>query len=147
MANDSTTNNNRSGIYSGTGGLYAIEDFDSDALNFDNAPGFNLRPGYHFHPHVAVEAVGERIDAFDFNDTFVFSGFFGSPTSQSIERSANVNTWAGTLNGKIFALTGQFQPYALLGIGFLHAHSKLKASGSGIEPVSAKSNSFGLAFR
>ncbi len=66
LSENSTTHYSRSSIYFGAGGLYAIEDFDSDALNFDNASGFNLRLGYRFHPHISVEAVGERVDTFDF---------------------------------------------------------------------------------
>lgn len=91
----------RPGVYIGAGGAYAIEDFNSN-LNWGNAPGFNGRLGYRFHPHVAVEAMIERMDAFEpkgFNNTVKFK------------------TWTGTLNTKVFALTGRFQPYGLVGIG------------------------------
>ena len=98
------TNYGRPGIYIGGGGLYAIEDFDdTGSLEFDNAPGFNFRLGYRFHPNIAVEAMGERTDDFDLDKPGSVEG--------------EVNTWTGTLNGKFFALTERFQPYGLLGIG------------------------------
>jgi hypothetical protein len=75
----------RPGFYLGVGGLYAIEDFDNTlGLEFENGPGFNFRLGYRMHPNIAVEAMGERVDAFD------LKGFSG----------VEINTWVGTLNGK-----------------------------------------------
>ena len=105
-------NNNfsRSGVYLGAGGLYAIEDFDNTgSLDFDNGPGFNFRLGYRIIPHIAIEAMGERVDAFDLD------GVSG----------AEINTWTGTINGKFFALTDRFQPYGLLGAGFMRAKAEV----------------------
>ena len=125
---------NRSGVYGGIGGLYAIEDFDNTGtLKFENAPGFNFRLGYRFHPNIAVEAMGERVDAFDLD--LPGSGFSGSGKGE-------INTWTGTLNGKFFALTERFQPYGLLGIGAMQAEGK--ASGPG---GSAEVDETDLAFR
>ncbi len=119
----------RSGIYGGIGGLYAIEDFDNTGpLEFKNAPGFNFRVGYRLHPNIAVEAMGERVDAFDLEK-------FGPLTEE-------INTWTGTLNGKFFALTGRIQPYGLLGIGAMRAEAKAKAGGA-----SAELDETDLAFR
>lgn len=90
----------RPGFYLGAGGVYAIEDITSN-VDWENAPGFNGRMGYRFNPYVAVEAMIERIDAFE------PKGFNG----------VGYKTWTGTLNGKIFALTDRFQPYGIVGIG------------------------------
>jgi opacity protein-like surface antigen len=108
-------NYGRSGFYLGGGGTYAIEDFNNTAgLNFKNGPGFNFRLGYRFHPNIAVEAMGERVDAFD------LKGVSG----------VEINTWTGTLNGKFFALTGRFQPYGLVGIGAMRAQAKVSGFGN-----------------
>ena len=104
----------RPGFYIGAGGLYAIEDFDNTfGLDFKNSPGFNGRLGYRFHPNIAVEAMIERVDAFD------LKGF---------NNNVEINTWTGTLNGKFFALTERFQPYGLLGIGAMRAKANLPGS-------------------
>lgn len=103
----------RPGFYLGGGGVYAIEDFDNTyGLHFENGPGFNGRLGYRFHPHIAIEAMIERVDAFD------LKGLNG----------ADINTWPGTLNGKFFALTERFQPYGLLGLGAMRAEANLPGS-------------------
>ncbi len=53
--------------------------------------------------------MGERVDAFD------LEGFSG----------VEINTWTGTINGKFFALTDRFQPYGLLGAGFMRAKAEI----------------------
>ncbi len=99
----------RSGVYAGIGGVYAIEDFDfAQSSRIQNAAGFNFRLGYRFHPNMAIEAMGERVDPFDVDS---FPGY-------------ELNTWTGTFNGKFFALTDRVQPYGLLGIGVMQAQGK-----------------------
>jgi opacity protein-like surface antigen len=121
---EKSTNYDRSGLYFGAGGLFAIEDFDgTGGLNFKNSPGYNFRLGYRFHPNIAVEAMSERAVGFD------LKGLSG----------AEVNTWTTTLNGKFFALTGQFQPYGLFGIGAMQAQAKV--------PSASNTNDFGFALR
>jgi opacity protein-like surface antigen len=106
----------RPGFYIGAGGLYAVEDFDNTfGLDFENGPGFNGRLGYRLHPHFAVEAMIERVDAFDLEDF-----------------DRDINTWTGTLNGKFFALTERFQPYGLLGIGAMRAEANLPGSSNDV---------------
>ncbi|GJL65634.1 MAG: hypothetical protein NPIRA05_06050 [Nitrospirales bacterium] len=95
----------RNGFYIGAGGIYAIENFSrTGALSFDDSLGFNLRVGYRLHPHIAIEAEGERTMGFDAKQ---FKG--------------DVETWTATLNSKFFALTGRIQPYGLLGVGAMNA--------------------------
>lgn len=104
----------RPGLYLGGGGIYAVEDFNNSSVpDFKNAPGFNFRLGYRLNSRVAIEAMGERSDAFDLQR-------FRLPRFSSYE----INTWTGTLNGKFFALTGRFQPYGLIGVGAMQAESK-----------------------
>ncbi|NKB81035.1 MAG: outer membrane beta-barrel protein [Nitrospirales bacterium] len=103
----------QSGFYAGVGGLYAIENFDANGIDIDNAPGFNFRVGYRLTSHWAVEAMGERVDDFDFR----VSGVNGS-----------VDTWTGTLNGKFFFLTDRFQPYGLFGLGFMRGHVRASSA-------------------
>ena len=149
FANEPGSLNSRSGFYASAGGLYAVEDFDSSSrLNFDNAPGFNLRLGYRIHPHFAVEAMGERADAFNNHLSSIELARFGAPGDASDFKIRNeVNTWAGRVNGKVFASTGRFQPYLLAGVGFVQAEFQTKASVTGREAASGKFNRFGLAFR
>ncbi len=129
-----STDYSRSGVYGGIGGLYAIEDFDNTGpLEFKNAPGFNFRVGYRFHPNIAVEAMGERVDDFDLN--VAKSGIFRSV-------KAGIDTWTGTINGKFFALTNRFQPYGLFGLGVMKAEVKAKGPGG-----RAESDETDLAFR
>ncbi len=95
----------RKGFYVGAGGIYAIENFNrTGSLSFDDSLGFNLRLGYRLHPHIAVEAAGEKTLGFDVKQ---FNG--------------DIETWVATINGKFFALTGQVQPYALVGVGAMNA--------------------------
>ena len=109
---EESSNYSRSGFYLGVGGLYAMENFDTGrGVDVDNGPGFNFRLGYRFHPNIAVEAMGERVDDFDLENAI----------------GLNVDTWTGTVNGKAFLLTDRFQPYGLLGIGFMRAHSKIRS--------------------
>lgn len=149
LANDSTTHNSRSGFYASAGGLYALEDFESGELNFDSTPGFNLRLGYRIHPHFAVEAMGERADDFNNHLSSIELALLGAPSGgpSDFKIKNEINTWTGTVNGKVFALTGRYQPYLLAGIGFVHAQAKVKASFAGSETFSTKFNNFGLAFR
>lgn len=65
--------------------------------------------------------MGERVDA------HLARASFGSGFGAGFnELKSEINTWTGTLNGKVFASTGRLQPYALAGIGFMQAQFKLK---------------------
>ncbi len=140
LADNSITPNSRSGIYVGTGGFHAFEDFERGRRVFDDAAGFNLRLGYRIHPRIAVEAMVDRINSFD------VSGGFGAFSIPAIK--TEIDTWTVTLNGKFFLFTGRYQPYSLLGIGGLHAQTTVKFRDSFFIPnPSLKSNRTGLAFR
>jgi opacity protein-like surface antigen len=94
----------RTGPYIGVGGLYAFELFDQhggSGANVANSGGFHVRAGWRFHPNVAVEALYEWFHEFD------------------VDPDGHYDGWALTLNGKVFALFGRFQPYALIGAGYM----------------------------
>ncbi len=106
----------RKGFYIGAGGIYALENFsDTGPLSFKDSEGYNFRLGYRLHPHMAIEAEGERAIGFDLK-----------------QASLDIETWAATLNGKFFALTGQFQPFALFGVGSMTATADSKLLQSNI---------------
>jgi opacity protein-like surface antigen len=102
---------NYNGPYVGVGGGFAIEDFDKG--NADNGAAVNLRVGYRFLDFLAVEGLGEYEPH--------FNGKSGNYTS------ADVSTWAGYLNGKVYPVarwTGWVQPYVLAGAGYMWADVK-----------------------
>ena len=95
----------RNGVYIGAGGMYAIENFsDTGGLSFDDSAGFNFRLGYRLHPHIAIEAEGERAIGFDLK-----------------QATLDIETWMATLNAKVFAFTGRIQPFGIIGIGAMNA--------------------------
>ncbi len=104
----------RVGPYLGVGGVYAIELFDDQATRVDNSSGLHVRGGYRFHPNFAVEGLYEWYNEFD-TDRGHYDG------------------WSLTANAKAYALTGRFQPYAVIGLGYL------KINGSGGNPPAAPS--------
>ncbi len=93
----------RPGIYVGAGGTFAVENFDfagaSDSL------GLNARAGYRFNKTFAAEL------EFEWYDDFGQPGFF------------EVDGYSISANGKAYLGSGQFQPYALLGVGLLHGEA------------------------
>ncbi len=104
----------RTGFFIGMGANYAWENFDiadeerreSTPLDSTNTWGFNARLGYRFHPNLAVETEVDYLQEFDLE----------TPEGEARLR---LDGFAVTANGKLFFLTGRFQPYALLGAGVL----------------------------
>ena len=90
------------------------EDFDVDEAgvsgDVDDTHGISGRLGYRFHPHIAVELQADRYQDFDVDGTALGVPFDGK-----------VEAWSLMSNGKAYLLTGQFQPYGLLGAGILDA--------------------------
>jgi opacity protein-like surface antigen len=111
----------RSGIYLGVSGSYAIdmalEDALEDALpalgpvvvgvKITDSFGIQGRFGYRFIPHVAAEVQAEYL--------------FGFDTKVESEKIAKHTILAVTANAKVFAMTEDIQPFALLGAGVLYA--------------------------
>ena len=104
------------GPYIGVGGQYAIELFD-DMENYTvgNSGGFQVNAGYRVIPNLAVEARYEHYNEFD------------------LDTDGHMNGWSVTANAKAFALTGRFQPYALVGLGYLSMEKDRMNPGSTYE--------------
>lgn len=92
--------------YLGAGALFSIENFECQA---DDAWGYNLRAGRRINDLFAVEAMWEH-PVSKFDDTSRVDGY-GNPGS-------DVNVYNATVNAKVYPVQGQFQPYALAGIGW-----------------------------
>jgi opacity protein-like surface antigen len=113
------------GPYLGIGGNYAIQNFqDHGPGNVGNSAGFHVRGGYRVHPYVAVEALYEYFSEFD-ND--------GRAKFSNLDQTDHYDGWAVTANVKGYMLTGRWQPYALLGLGYvdINGHNVVDKSGPG----------------
>lgn len=105
----------RSGIYSAHHALFAVSHITDDggASNNDTL-GADFRIGYRAHPRAAAELQFEWTDRF--NESV------GGVTTRQFH-----DNWTLTLNGRLFALTGRWQPYALVGFGAYHMNEKITA--------------------
>ncbi len=105
----------RSGIYSAHHALFALSHItrDGGASNNDTL-GASGRIGYRAHPHAAAEVQFEWTDRFNESR--------GGVTQRHFH-----DNWTLTLNGKLFVLTGRWQPYALVGFGAYHMNEKITA--------------------
>lgn len=95
------------GPYIGIGGQYAIEFFDAGPIDASNSSGFHVEAGYRVIPNLAVEARYENYTEFDTDDTVGRNG-------------GHISGWSLTANAKAYALTGRFQPYGLIGLGYIN---------------------------
>ncbi len=104
----------RAGPYLAVAGVIGIEDFDIPSGPGGTGDtvrgGVDARVGYRAHPRLAAEINYEWLDGFDL--TFAGSEF------------TKLDIWMLTANVKGYALTGQFQPYLLVGSGVLHAEAE-----------------------
>lgn len=112
----------RSGIYLGLAGSYAfdmaLEDALEDALLAFAPPvlsvkvkdsfGIQGRFGYRFIPHLAAEVQAEYL--------------FGFDTKVESEKVAKYTILTATANAKVFAMTEDIQPFAIVGAGVLYAN-------------------------
>lgn len=106
----------RPGLYVGAGPLYAVENFDDDTYDFDGSAGFDLRAGWRFTPHVALEGQLQYFDE------------FGTTVDVGVrEIDLDLEGVTFTTNGKFHLLRGRVQPYALIGLGvsYLEATASL----------------------
>jgi len=116
----------RPGWYLGLGGIYAISDYDltTDELGvvppepagtnpkFKNTGGVDFRAGYRAFPHWAFE--------FDYQ----WQAGFDSGNS-GISPPVEIDTHLLSLNTKLFAATGRWQPYAMLGASLLIVNTEI----------------------
>ncbi len=93
----------RRGLVAGLGAAAGVEFFDGDsATGAEPAGGVAARAGFRCTERMSSELEYEWQRGFDVDG--------GHPES----------LWALTSNAKLHLLTGRVQPFALLGIGFLH---------------------------
>lgn len=100
------------GAYIGAGGIYAVELFsqgdrnstpvayNKDGGDVDNSGGFYVEAGYRILPNLAVDARYSYYNEFDADP-------------------GQIDAWSLTANAKGYILTGRFQPYVLVGLGYL----------------------------
>jgi opacity protein-like surface antigen len=102
------------GIYSAHHALYALSNITNDGgAQNDDSFGADFRVGYRAHERAAAELQWEWTDRFDES--------IGGVTTREFR-----DNWTLTLNGKVFALTGRWQPYALVGFGLYHVNEEFE---------------------
>ncbi len=101
-AEEEESNFAREGLYLGARGLYALEDWsDEERKGADDTDGVGLTLGYRMSPFVALEIDVEWTRDYIHPD------------------KRDVSLLYSSVRGKIYPLTGRFQPYAMGGIGIL----------------------------
>ena len=92
----------RDGVYVGlTGNLDIYTELDDFVPgDVDPTGGLSFWAGYRMHPHFSAEAQFEWLAETDAGNT-----------------GGDFESFVGTVNGKAYLLTGQIQPYAILGLG------------------------------
>ncbi len=97
-------------------GIYTIafDDIEDDAF------GFAGRVGYRCHPRVSGELQFEWLETFQGELVETGAPLNDAPRKFDLELESLVMT----VNAKGFLLTGRYQPFALLGIGFMRMESK-----------------------
>jgi len=125
----------RRGIYLAAAPSYARENFSESAvLDFGDLPGDNVlnlddhdehtfgvmgRGGYRCHPNVSAELQFEWLD--DFEGTI---SQIGTP----LRAKGRFESLVFTDNVKGHLLTGRYQPFVLLGVGFMRMEAKARAA-------------------
>ncbi len=116
----------RRGFFVGAGGSYAGENFDDNPVHdvesifdpltsttSDDSWSVRSHAGYRCHSRFSVSASAEVFGGFD----TTWSGFQGTG-------SDDIDLYAVTADVKGYLLTGRYQPYVLLGGGFMKAETK-----------------------
>ncbi len=93
------------GVYASVGGVYGVENFGFSG--YDGSGGYDLRGGYRIADMFAVEGEWQHFTKF----------------SASGAAGTDLEAYALTLNGRFYPLTGRFQPYALVGLGWFHGQA------------------------
>jgi OOP family OmpA-OmpF porin len=105
----------------------------------DRGDGFGgaLRAGYRFSSLLAAELDLQGLQGFDIDrDLYVPApGFENNPqiAAANPRIDADVNLYTAMVNGKLYPLEGQIQPYVLGGVGIVVADVDSKAGASGKE--------------
>jgi opacity protein-like surface antigen len=114
----------RSGFHTGIGGVYAFENtgYDADSLGvgaafsgnfdprFDDSAGVEVTAGYRFHPRFDLAFQYQWLEGFD---------------STRGDPALELDTHRLLISGRLFLLTGRWQPYALAGVGALIVNTEI----------------------
>jgi opacity protein-like surface antigen len=93
---------------------FNLDDIDEDTF------GFNGRVGYRCHPNISAELQFEWLDDFDGNISEN-----GMPLNDTARKyDLELESLVFTTNVKAHLLTGRYQPFVLLGVGFMRMESK-----------------------
>jgi opacity protein-like surface antigen len=117
----------------GTGIEDELEDLSGVPVDVDPSLGLNARAGYRFHPHFAVEGHYEWTSGFDV-------GASGGPDVLELEGHAF------TADAKGYLTTGRWQPFALVGLGFLYGELSDKVGAGFSADETAFAARFGAGF-
>lgn len=99
----------------------------------DPSIGFNAEVGWRFHPHLSVAAHVEHLAEISVS---VENGGRAGP--ESGDGVLTGSAWALTGDARAYAMTGRFQPFAVLGAGWLWADTDdepVVRTGTGTDPV------------
>jgi len=126
----------RRGFLVGLSGSYGIETFEKDAkkdldrvlgvatnLSVDNSFGVSGRGGYRCHERFSVEAQFEWLDGFDSDFTTAGAAPYGK---------IKYEPFVATTNVRGYLLTGQYQPFLLVGAGMMSGNAHLRSESVGI---------------
>jgi len=108
--------------YLGGGLLYDLEDFSGnrDNLDWENSWGLNLKGGYFFSDHFALEGLLQYHLGFEASKSESIDGI-------SDEWDFEVSLWDFTANAKVYIpLESPLRPYAVGGIGYATAEAEAK---------------------
>ncbi len=116
----------RSGWYGGVGGIFAISNYSVTTNDLGVAPPEPAGTDPDFGNTFGVDArVGYRAwDHWAFELDYQWQAGFDSQKG-SIHPDLEIDTHLLSLNTKLFALTGRWQPYALLGASFLVVNTEI----------------------
>lgn len=95
----------RDGPILGVGALYGIDNFSNLGFGTDGSAGFSLHAGYRFNKWISSELRMDDFVQFDAQLAGVDVG--------------EVNGWYLGLDQKAYFLHGRFQPFAVIGLGYL----------------------------
>jgi opacity protein-like surface antigen len=117
----------RPGWLLGAGGSYAFETFEDDvdlpsfmpslSLSADDSFSIHGRAGYRCHPRFSAEVEFEWVDGFDADISQSGVGKVAKVDIEPIVVTANI---------KGYLLTGRYQPFLLVGGGFMRADEKVR---------------------
>lgn len=93
----------RTGLYGTLHGVAAFETFDVPGTDFDTSVGVGGRFGYRFHPNFSLEGQVE---------------WSGTAEQSTPLGDIEVDSTLLAINGRAYLMTGQIQPYGLLGMGW-----------------------------